>query len=172
MPLTEDIVNCGNAYLYYTSTAGLTAQAKAPLGEKFLCNLLGYTRVSSREDCGDAVDKNGIHYEFKNSFTNQQQNLNIRQIRLWQNVDYYYCFYINEEDLDKSVFFVLTKEEMTEEVALCGGYTHGTVAANAENKHSEYSITIPIYNDENEKTKRWKEKYLSNELKSKILGGE
>lgn len=172
MPLTEDIVNCGNAYLYYTSTAGLTAQAKAPLGEKFLCNLLGYTRVSSREDCGDAVDKNGIHYEFKNSFTNQQQNLNIRQIRLWQNVDYYYCFYINEEDLDKSVFFVLTKEEMTEEVALCGGYTHGTVAANAENKHSEYSITIPIYNDENEKTKRWKEKYLSNELKNKILGGE
>ena len=172
MPLTEDIVNCGNAYLYYTSTAGLTAQAKAPLGEKFLCNLLGYTRVSSKEDCGDAVDKNGIHYEFKNSFTNQQQNLNIRQIRLWQNVDYYYCFYINEEELDKSVFFVLTKEEMTEEVALCGGYTHGTVAANAENKHSEYSITIPIYNDENEKTKRWKEKYLSNELKSKILGGE
>ena len=55
--------------------------------------------------------------------------------------------------------------------ALCGGYTHGTVAANAVNEHSEYSITIPIYNDKNEKTKRWKEKYLSNELKNKILGG-
>ena len=53
---------------------------------------------------------------------------------------------------------------MTEEVALCGGYTHGTVAANA--------ITIPVYNNKNEKTKRWKEKYLSNELKNKILGGE
>lgn len=168
--LTDNIVNCGNAYLYYTSTAGLSAQAKAPLGEKFLCNLLGYTRVSAREDCGDAVDEEGIYYEFKNSFTNQRQNLNIRQIRLWQDVDYYYCFYINEEDLDKSVFFVLTKEEMTEEVALCGGYTHGTVTANAVNEHSEYSITIPIYNDKNEKTKRWKEKYLSNELKNKILG--
>lgn len=170
--LTDDIVNCGNAYLYYTSTAGLTAQAKAPLGEKFLCNLFGYTRVSSREDCGDAVDEEGTYYEFKNSFTNQQQNLNIRQIRLWQNVDYYYCFYINEEDLDKSVFFVLTKDEMIEEVALCGGYTHGTVAANAVNEHNEYSITIPVYNNKNEKTKRWKEKYLSNELKNKILGGE
>ena len=170
--LTDDIVNCGNAYLYYTSTAGLTAQAKAPLGEKFLCNLFGYTRVSSREDCGDAVDEEGTYYEFKNSFTNQQQNLNIRQIRLWQNVDYYYCFYINEEDLDKSVFFVLTKDEMIEEVALCGGYTHGTVAANAVNGHNEYSITIPVYNNKNEKTKRWKEKYLSNELKNKILGGE
>ena len=170
--LTDDIVNCGNAYLYYTSTACLTAQAKAPLGEKFLCILLGYTRVSSREDCGDAVDEKGTYYEFKNSFTNQQQNLNIRQIRLWQNVDYYYCFYINEEDLDKSVFFILTKDEMIEEVTLCGGYTHGTVAANAVNEHSEYSITIPVYNDKNEKTKRWKEKYLSNELKNKILRGE
>lgn len=168
--LTDDIVNCGNAYLYYTSTAGLTAQAKAPLGERFLCNLLGYTRVSAREDRGDAVDKNGIYYEFKNSFTNQQQNLNIRQIRLWQDVDYYYCFYINEEDLDNSLFFVLSKEEMIEEVALCGGYTHGTIAANAVNEHNEYSITIPVYNDNNEKTKRWKEKYLSTDLKQKVLG--
>lgn len=170
--LTDDIVNCDDAYLYYTSTASLTAQAKAPLGERFLCNLLGYTRVSSREDRGDAVDKEGIYYEFKNSFTNQRQNLNIRQIRLWQNVDYYYCFYINEEDLDKSVFFILTKDEMIKEVALCGGYTHGTITANAVNEHNEYSITIPIYNDKNEKTKRWKEKYLSNELKNKILGGK
>lgn len=170
--LADDIVNCGNAYLYYTSTAGLSAQAKAPLGEKFLCNLLGYTRVSSKEDRGDAFDKEGIYYEFKNSFTNQQQNLNIRQIRLWQNVDYYYCFYINEEDLEKSIFFVLTKEEMIKEVALCGGYTHGTITANAVNKHNEYSITIPIYNDKNKTTQRWKEKYLSNELKNKILKGE
>ncbi len=168
----DDIVNYGNARLYYTCTASLNAQKKAPMGEKFLCKLLNYTQVSSREDCGDAVDENGIYYEFKNSFTNQAQNLNIRQIRLWQDVDYYYCFYINEEDLNKSVFFVLTKEEMIEEVALCGGYTHGTVTANAVNEHSEYSITIPVYNDKNEKTKRWKEKYLSNELKNKILGGE
>lgn len=171
IPLTADILDCGDAQLYYTSTAGLTAQAKAPMGEKFLCNILGFTRVSASEDRGDAVDNNGIYYEFKNSFTNQAQNLNIRQIRLWQDVDYYYCFYINEEHLDQSVFFVLTKEQMIEEVALCGGYTHGTIAANAVNGHSEYSITIPVYNDKNEKTKRWKEKYLSEELKNKILGG-
>ena len=170
--LDNDIIDCGDAYLYYTSTAELSAQAKAPLGEKFLCNLLGYTRVSPREDRGDAVDKEGVYYEFKNSFTNQQQNLNIRQIRLWQNVDYYYCFYINEENLEKSIFFILTKEEMIKEVALCGGYTHGTVTANAVNEHHEYSITIPIYNDKNKITQRWKEKYLSNELKNKILKGE
>lgn len=167
----DDIINYGNARLYYTCTASLSAQKKAPMGEKFLCKLLNYTQVPSKEDCGDAVDENGIYYEFKNSFTNQAQNLNIRQIRLWQDVDYYYCFYINEDNLDESIFFVLTKEQMAEEAALCGSFTHGTVAANSENKNREYSITIPIYNDKNEKTKRWKEKYLSEELKNKILGG-
>ena len=73
---------------------------------------------------------------------------------------------------DSIVEHVLTKEEMAEEVALCGGYTHGTITANAVNKHNEYSITIPVYNDKNEKTIRWKEKYLSNELKNRVLGGE
>ena len=169
--LTDDISTCKNAYLYYTSTANLSAQAKAPLGEKFLCDLLGFTRVSSREDRGDAVDANNCYYEFKNSFTNKGKNLNIRQIRLWQNVDYYYCFYINENNLEESVFFVLTKEDMIKEVELCGGYTHGTISVNELNKRNEYSITIPVYNDKNEKTKRWKEKYLSFELKNKILGG-
>jgi uncharacterized CHY-type Zn-finger protein len=152
------------------STATLTAQAKAPLGEKFLCNLLGLRRISSREARGDATDGNGTYYEFKNSFSNQKENLNIRQIRLWQEVDYYYCFYINEEELDRSVFFVLSKEQMIEEVALCGGFTHGTEGANAVNQHCEYSITIPIYNNNNPKTKRWKDKYLSTELKNRVLG--
>ena len=172
LTLNDDIVNCGNARLYYTSTAGLSVQSKAPLGEQFLCNLLGYTRVSSHEDRGDAKDSNGYYYEFKNSFTNQAENLNIRQIRPWQDIDFYYCFYINEEDLDKSLFFVLTKDEMIEEISLCGSYTHGTTAANIVNLNNEYSITIPVYNDRNEKTKRWKEKYLSTELKYKILGGK
>lgn len=32
--LTDDIVNCGDAYLYYTSTASLTAQAKGSFRRK------------------------------------------------------------------------------------------------------------------------------------------
>ena len=166
-----NIEECNDAFLYYLSTASLTAQKKAPMGEKFLCKKLNMTQVPSKMDRGDAVDANNKYYEFKNSFTNEAQNLNIRQIRLWQNIDYYYCIYINEKDLDNSIFFVLTKEEMEKEVELCGGYTHGTVQANAVNLHSEYSITIPIYNDKNEKTKRWKEKYLSETLKRKVLYG-
>lgn len=167
--LTKDITECDNAWLYYTVTSSFTAQKKAPMGETFLCNKLKFTKVSSSEDRGDAVDENGLYYEFKNSFTNQAQNLNIRQIRLWQPIDFYYCFYINEEELDKSLFFVLTKEQMEEEVHLCGGYTHGTIQANEKNVNREYSITIPVYNDNNEKTKRWKAKYLSEELKERLF---
>ena len=169
--LNLNIEECDDAFLYYLSTASLTAQKKAPMGEKFLCHKLNMIRVPPSEDRGDARDNNNLYYEFKNSFTNEAQNLNIRQIRLWQDVDFYYCIYINEQDLNKSLFFVLSKEEMEKEVELCGGFTHGTAIANAVNQHSEYSITIPVYNDNNEKTKRWKQKYLSQSLKERILYG-
>lgn len=168
--LTDDIVNCGDGYLYYTSTAGMNVQTKAPLGEEFVCKMLGLTRISSHENCGDAVDADGHHYEFKNSFTNQKQSLNLRQVRPWQNIDYYYCFYINEEDLEKSVFFELTKQQMEEEVFTYGSPTHGTEEVNKENPVTEWSLTIPVYNDNNSNTKRWKERYLSLDLKKKILG--
>lgn len=167
--LNSPIEECNNAQLFYLSIAGLTAQQKAPLGEKFLCNKLHFQKVPPNENRGDAVDCNKKYYEFKNSFTNEKKNLNIRQIRLWQDIDYYYCIYINEENLDESLFFILTKEQMAEEVALCGSYTHGTVIANSVNEHKEYSITIPVYNDKNIKTQRWKKKYLSQKLKEMVL---
>lgn len=165
-----DLTDIEDAKLYYLLSSDFSAQKKAPMGEKFLCKKLHLQSIPSSENNGDAKDSNGKIYEFKNSFTNQQQNLNIRQIRLWQNIDFYYCFYINEDDLDKSLFFVLTKEQMEKEVILCGSYTHGVTSINEENKYNEYSITIPIYNTLNEKTKRWKELYLSESLKQQIFG--
>ena len=169
--LNIDIEKCKDGILFYTVIASCNAQQKAPMGEKFLCDVLNMTRILPSKGRGDAVDKEGKYYEFKNSFTNEKQNLNIRQIRLWQNIDFYYCIYINEENLDESLFFILTKEQMEHEVELCGGYTHGTIEANVSNQNKEYSITIPVYNDKNEKTKRCKNNYLSNSLKEKILYG-
>lgn len=169
-PKNEEIWKCGNGYIFYEAISNLTAQSKAPLGEKFICKQLNFKKIPASKNSGDAIDSDGNIYEFKNSFTNKGNNLNIRQIRLWQPIDYYYCIYIDEEDIDNSLFFVLTKEQMTKEVALCGGYTHGTVEANRNNQNKEYSITISLIGN-NEKLKRWKENYLSNELKIKILGG-
>lgn len=170
--LNINVEECNDAVLFYTIISTSNAQTKAPLGEKFLCNKLKLKRVQPSENRGDAYDSNNKYYEFKNSFTNKGNTLNLRQIRLWQDIDYYYCVFINEDNLDDSLFFVLTKEQMMEEIILCNaGYTHGTIEANLNNVNKEYSITLPIYNDNNANTKRWKEKYLSQEFKKKILYG-
>lgn len=57
---------------------------------------MNYQSVSASFNKGDAKDNNDNYYEFKTSFTNKDEKLNIRQIRPWQNIDFYYCFYINE----------------------------------------------------------------------------
>lgn len=124
--------------------SSLLPQMKSPLVEKFLCKKMNYQLVPSSFNKGDAKDNNNNYYEFKVSFTNKDEKLNIRQIRPWQNVDFYYCFYINENDIDKSVFFVLTKDERLKEIEKCGSYTHGTKEANESNQNKEISITIDV----------------------------
>ena len=49
---------------------------------------------------------------------------------------------------------------MMEEVKLFGSVTHGTSKANESNNNIEYSITIPVYNLQNKKTIRWRDRYL------------
>lgn len=166
-----DILDCKDAYLFYSFISTLNTQQKASLNEKFLINIIQLEKVSSSLDRGSAKDKNSRYFEFKGSFTNQTEKLNLRQIRLYQDIDYYICFYIDEDKIEDSLFFVLTKEQMAEEVKLCGSFTHGTSPRNIENMNREYSISIPIKNNSNEKTKRWKEQYLSKELKDYIFKG-
>lgn len=165
-----NIEECKNSFLFYTVISNYSVQRKAPLSDKYLIRKLGYQSVSASQNRGDACDKAGHYYEFKTSFTNKGNKLNLRQIRLWQPVDFYYCFFINEEDFSQSLAFVLTKEQMEEEAKLLGGATHGTAAANSENKHIEISITIDVYNIKNEANKRWREKYLSEELMEAVFG--
>lgn len=165
-----NIEECENSLLFYTVISNYSVQRKAPLSDKYLIRKLGYQSVPASQDCGDACDDTGCYYEFKTSFTNKGNKLNLRQIRLWQPVDFYYCFFINEEDFSQSLAFILTKEQMEEEAKLLGGATHGTVAANSENKRIEVSITIDVYNTKNEANKRWHEKYLSKELMEAVFG--
>ena len=148
-----------------------TAQYKAPAFERFLSNGVGWEKVHASEDRGDFI-VNGEYVELKTSFTNQAMNLNIRQIRLWQDVDKYICIFIDDKnDIRNSYLFELTKEEMENEVELLGGYTHGTKEANKLNINKEYSITIKI-SDNNPNFERWKASYLNNDLLNKILKGD
>lgn len=148
-----------------------TAQYKAPAFERFLTDGVGWEKVHASEDRGDFI-VGGEYVELKTSFTNEAMNLNLRQIRLWQDVDKYVCIFIDDKNnIENSYLFELTKAEMEQEVELIGGYTHGTKTANELNINKEYSITIRI-KDKNPTFERWKENYLNNTLLNTILRGD
>lgn len=155
----EDVINITSNKLFYQIISGYSVQKKAPISDKHLIAFFSFDAVPASQNHGDAKDDKENFYEFKTSFTNKGNNLNIRQIRLWQKVDFYYCFFINEQEIEKSLFFKLSHEEMLQEVSMCGSATHGAKQANEVNQNIEYSITIPVYDLNNAKTRRWKEKY-------------
>ena len=134
------------------------AQAKATEIEKFLIKKLKCKKINASLDRGDCLSPNKKYIELKTSTTNKKNFLNIRQIRLYQDVDFYICSFINERDLDKSAYYLLTKEEMANEIKRCGSYTHGTKQATDLNVNKEYSISFPIYSESNI-THRWNKNY-------------
>lgn len=141
----------------------LNPQKKAVSIERFIYTKMGGSKVSASLDRGDALI-DGKYCEIKTSTTNEKENLNMRQIRLYQDVDKYICIYIDEMNLQESKTYVLTKEQMEYEVELIGGYTHGTKEANKGNAIPEYSITIPVKQDSNPSTQRWNKLYWNQEL--------
>lgn len=143
------------------------AQAKAVEIENFLIKELKCEKISAGLDRGDCLSPNEKYIELKTSTTNKNNFLNIRQIRLYQNVDYYICSFINERSLDKSAYYLLTKEEMVDEVEKCGSYTHGTKKATDLNINKEYSISFPIYSN-NDITNRWNKKYRRKNIEELI----
>lgn len=161
-----------NSKQFFLVMSQYNAQAKSKWIEQYIAYNLDLELVPASLDRGDAKDINDKHYEFKTSTTNKGKNLNLRQIRLYQDVDYYICSYIEELDLKQSSTFFLTKSELKKELKLVNGvdsdgkikgFTHGTIAANKNNKTPEYSLTIPI-NEDNENFKRWKESYWFDPL--------
>lgn len=132
----------------------LSAQQKALLFEGFIRDAYEGEHVPSANDRGDFVvdDK---YYEVKTSSANENHCLNIRQIRLYQNVDYYLCTYIDELHPERSHCYRLTELQMTDEVKALGSFTHGTVEENMRHPNSEYS-TIRMGT---ETSRRWDKEY-------------
>lgn len=147
----------------------MNAQQKAGSIEKYITAKLGGIGVKSSEDRGDA-EIDGKFYEIKTSTTNKNQCLNIRQIRLYQDIDFYICSYIDERCLKNSKTYLLSKDEMAAEVDLIGGFTHGTVSSNIGKINPEYSITLPVMNLTNKHVKRWNKHYWYNDLYSILQG--
>ena len=109
-------------------------------------------KVSSSHGRGDMVSDGDSYYEIKNSIvTGGNNSLNIVQVRLWQDVDYYLCIAYDLRDLENftSYIFLLTHEEMKKQCSYQANAAHGTGLANKDNLNVEMRFSIPI--DENNK---------------------
>lgn len=142
----------------------MNAQKKSLIIEDFMNKKLNLKRISPSENRGDAY-KDNEYIEYKFSTTNESKNLNLRQIRNWQNITGYIVGYIDYNDTDNSIIMYLTKSEMDKEIKSIGYPSHGTKESNKNNKHIEYSITININSN---MMKEWRKKYEYDELYRRI----
>jgi len=123
---------------------------------------LGFTKVKAKDNRGDIMNPvANLFYEVKISLlTLSNAALNLVQIRLWQEVDYYLCVAYDLRDVYnyKKYIFLLTHDEMEKE-CINANAAHGTSVSNSNNETVELRLSIIC--DENDDTfNRWKGKYL------------
>ena len=125
---------------FYKITSLLTPQSRSPMWEKYFIGKHGCRKVSKEENRGD-LERDGRYYEYKVSGFNQRNELNIVQIRLWQE-----CDYIIQSISDRgAITFCLTHSQMTRETIRCSANSaHGTKSVVAVNERNELRMTIPI----------------------------
>lgn len=117
--------------------------------------------VLAKEDKGDML-KNGKYYEIKISLLTQtNSDLNLVQIRTWQNLDYYLCIAFDLRNIKNFnvIPFLLTKNDMIKEMKNVNATSaHGTKKAIEENKNIELRYSLKI-DSNNQVFQRWKKKY-------------
>lgn len=104
-----------NAVDFFNLISIKNVQAKSPETENFLSKKLEFKKISSSLGKGDFINNEGNYIELKTSYTFGK--MNIRQIRLYQDVDFYLCIHIDEVNVKESRCYFLTHKEMKNEVA-------------------------------------------------------
>ena len=141
---------------FYKISSVLTPQSRSPLWENYFIKKHDCERVPKNEDRGD-FKKNGKYYEYKCSGYNQNNSVNIVQIRPWQD-----CGYIIQSiSDDEALTFVLTHAEMMSEVQrLKASSAHGTQKALKENKNKEVRMSLKR---DSEHWNRWINNYYKED---------
>ena len=122
---------------FYRISSVLLSQSRSPLWENYFIKKHDCERVNKSENRGD-FKKNGRYYEYKSSGYNQNNSVNMIQIRLWQDCDYI-IQWISD---DGATTFVLTHAEMMLEMEkLKASRAHGTRAL-VNNENIEYRMTV------------------------------
>lgn len=161
----EEIKNNKDFYLIISP---LTAQSKSTKQENRICQILDGKKIKAEADKGDFVDKNGDFFEIKCSTPSKDGNiLNVVQIRLHQQIEYYICVFIDDIYYKNNLAFKLTKQQMKDECNLIGSLAHGTVKKSQINPEMRFSIKIDDINSPI--TKRWYNMYRDQNLERKIF---
>ena len=150
---------------FYRITSLLTPQSRSPIWEKYFICKYGCRKVKRNENRGD-LEKNGRWYEYKASGFNQGNDMNIVQVRLWQN-----CDYIIQSISDSgAITFVLTHSQMVNETKLCNAASaHGTKQVTDVNQHNELRFTV---SRDSEGWTRWVQTYQrTNPFVEEFLSG-
>jgi hypothetical protein len=120
----EKLIDITNGKDFFIMIAFLNAQKKAPKIEDFIRNKLQHNSVKKKWNKGDG-EKDGEYYEYKISTTNENEQLNALQIRLWQEeIKYYLLGYIDEQQFDNSRLYLVPKDKMKKLCAEYGTPTH------------------------------------------------
>lgn len=128
--------------------------------ENYIIKTLGYKKVKSSAVCGDACTKNNNHVEIKISvLTPTNDSLNLVQIRLFHNIQYYLCVAYDLRDIKnyKKYMFLLTHDEMVQETKNATA-AHGTKNVNKVNANVELRFSFKC-DDTDSTFVRWCEKY-------------
>ena len=122
---------------FYKISSVLTPQSRSPLWEKYFIRKHSCKKISKDEDRGD-FKKNSRYYEYKCSGYNQDNSVNIVQIRPWQDCDYI----IQSISDDGAITFILKHAEMMLEMEkLKASRAHGNRTLK-NNENIEYRMTL------------------------------
>lgn len=151
-----DLTKCSlSDYIMISGDGAFTPQKRTKFLEDKMIEDFSWTPVSSSVGRGDYIDSNGKYFELKCSSSNDSNTINILQIRPWQDIDYYLVIYFDLDDYRKSKAYILSKNDMINEINKLSSSCHGTKIANMRNENVEKSIHLPIDNE-------WDGKYLNN----------
>ena len=128
--------------------------------QNYIRENLNWFKVKAAEASGDIRSHNNKNTEVKVSLlTSINPYLNLVQIRLFHNVDYYLGIAYDLRDLSnyESYMFLLTHDQMEKECEKARA-AHGTKSVNESNEKVEKALRISC-NEGNPKFERWKKMY-------------
>ena len=115
-----------------------TPQNKGWLLEDFVCRKFGWKHLPPWKHCGDGYDLEGKRsYEIKSSFSSQ--GILLKQVRLFQKIDWYLYVKVNEADPGLTQVFLLDHDSMAREVK-----AHGRKSSKGRHRHggNQYDVEI------------------------------